>query len=58
MTDDLGMCVGVFILRPLFFPAKGGRMRVLSSVCQITQADFTDSKSFLIYNLMEKSALI
>ena len=47
----------VFILIPLLFRYRRGRMRVLSSACKTGEADFADWMSLLPSNLMRQSAL-
>ena len=38
----------------LLFTTRGGRTGVLNSECKIDESDFTDWKSYLPSNLMEK----
>ena len=50
--------VCVFILRPFFFPYKGGRTRALRYACKTDQDDFADWIYFLPSNLMEKTPVV
>ena len=47
-----GVCVCVFVLRPLLFPSRRGRMRALSSAYNTDRAEITDWMPFLPTNLM------
>ena len=49
-------CVCVFILRPLLFRYRGGRMRGLSSACKTDRYEFTERKPFLPSHYLEESA--